>query len=208
MALSNYEITRNKMRGEFLKYEQAPFIKKFSLKCDDDYIYIDFVGRPYRIHRHTGVVEWSADHFQSSVEADYNESLTIYDILCYSREHLSLSGRFCPVNQLPGAISFSSLGNEFYQSFADSLKGRTKELSRACCRLGKPADMVGDVSAVLYPFSFLPVTLQYWEGDDEFPACIKFMFDENTLDYMHFETTFYMVSHLVERLKELMAEEN
>lgn len=204
MALSNYELTRNRTRSLFLQYEQEPFIRKFSLESDEDYIYIEFAKRPYRIHRHTGVAEWSEDHFQTAVEADFNESLTIYDVLCYSKEHLSLSGSFCPVNQLPGAISFSSLGNEFYQSFANSLNGRTDELLKACCLLGKPMELPGDVAAVLYPFSFLPVTLQYWEGDQEFPASIKFMFDKNTLDYMHFETTFYMVSHLVKRLKELM----
>ena len=37
---SNYEIMRNQMRGEFVKYNQQKMIKKFSLRNDGEYIYI------------------------------------------------------------------------------------------------------------------------------------------------------------------------
>ena len=81
---TNYEITRNQMRGEFVKYDQENMIRKFSLRNDASYIYINFMSREYRIDRKTGVVEWSENDFSTSVEADFNESMTIYDILCYS----------------------------------------------------------------------------------------------------------------------------
>ncbi len=62
--------------------------------------------------------------------------------------------------------------------------------------------MNGDVAAVLWAFPFLPVTFQYWEGDDEFPPSLKFMYDENILDYMHFETVFFMTAHILKRMEE------
>ena len=37
MAASNYEIMRNRMRGEFIKYDQEKIIRKFPLKSDEDY---------------------------------------------------------------------------------------------------------------------------------------------------------------------------
>ena len=40
MTISNYEIMRNRMRDEFLKYDQDKILKKYDLKYDDDYIYI------------------------------------------------------------------------------------------------------------------------------------------------------------------------
>ena len=61
MKVSNYEITRNRMRDEFIKYDQEKMIQKFSLKNDRQYLYLDFMGRPYRINRKNGVVEWSED---------------------------------------------------------------------------------------------------------------------------------------------------
>lgn len=207
MALSNYEIMRNQMRGEFTKYDQQKMIDKFQLHYDSDYLYITFVGRANRINRHTGVVEWSEDGFETAHEADYNASMTIYDVLCQSKDGYKLSGKFCPSNMLKGTVQSGSLGSGFYQKTTDFFQGRLEALNRACSRLGQPARMSGDTAFILYPFDFLPVTLQYWEADDEFPANIKFMFDENIMDFMHFETTFFMVGHVLKRIRELMDHE-
>lgn len=204
MAESNYTIMRNRMRGEFVKYDQEKMIRKFSLEQDETFIYIEFISRKYRIHRQNGVVEWSDDGFQTAAEADYNESMTIYDVLCNSKEDCHLAGKFCPSSMLKGTVhSFGSGGNLFNKA-AEEFDGKRKELEYACDILGKRIDMNGDVAAELYPFPFLPMILQFWESDDEFPANIKFMFDENILDYMHFETTFFMRGHLLKRIREIM----
>lgn len=204
MAISNYELMRNQMRGEFLKYDQEKMIRKFSLKNDETYIYIDFVLRTYRIHRKTGLAEWSEDNFASATEADYNESMTIYDVLCYSKDDCHLSGKFCPVHMLKGTVKSSGSGSSLFQKSADEFSGKLKELKSVCSILGNPAKMSGDVAAVLYPFSFLPVILQYWDADEEFSANLKFMVDENMIDFMHFETIFFMMGHIISRMKELM----
>lgn len=204
MAQSNYEIMRDQMRDEFVKYDQEKMIRKFHLKHDEDYLYMDFVLRHYRIHRRNGKAEWSEDDFVTVTEADYNESMTIYDMLCYSRDDCQLSGRFCPVNMLKGTVQSAGPGGNMFQRYADEFSGKLKELEYACSRLGKPASMSGDVAAVLYPFSFLPVILQYWDADEEFPANLKFMFDENIMDFMHYETVFFMMGHMISRIREIM----
>ena len=201
---SNYEIMRNQMRGEFVKYNQQKMIEKFSLRNDEGSIYIDFMRREYRIHRKTGMVEWSEDRFSTSTEADYNESMTIYDILCYSKDDCSLSGNYCPVNMLKGTVKSSGVGSNMFQKAADGFSGKRKELETVCDIFGEKLELKGDVAAKLYPFTFLPVIIQYWEADEEFPANLKFMFDENILDYMHFETIFFMMGHIVKRIQEMM----
>lgn len=94
--ISNYEIMKNQMSAKFLEYDQNHMITKFSLPHDEQYLYIRFVGREYRISRSTGRVAWSEDHFLTETEADYNEAMTIYDVLCYSKEDCALAGKFCP----------------------------------------------------------------------------------------------------------------
>ena len=202
--ISNYEIMRNQMRREFVKYDQGRMISKFSLRNDESYIYIVFLFREYRIDRITGVVEWSEDGFSTSIEADYNESMTIYDVLCYSKDDCCLSGNYCPVNMLKGTVKSSNVGSNMFQKSADGFNGKLKELETVCGIWGEKLDLNGDVAAKLYPFSFLPVIIQYWEADDEFPANLKFMFDENILDYMHFETIFFMMGHIVKRIQDRM----
>lgn len=202
MALSNYEIMRNQMRAEFVKYDQEKMIRKFHLDFDESYLYLDFVCRNYRIDRKKGIVEWSMDGFNSAAEADYNESMTIYDLLCYSREDCRLAGKFCPLHQVKGTPKTMRIESGMFQKAADRFQGRIRQLEYACGVLGKPVEMIGDVAAVLWAFPFLPVTFQYWEGDDEFSPRLKFMYDENILDYMHFETVYFMTAHILKRMEE------
>ena len=206
MSLSNYEIMRNQMRSEFIKYDQTGMIEKYSLKNDKKYLYLDFVLRHYRINRKNGIVEWSDDCFINCTEADYNETMTIYDVLCYAKNTACLSGKYCSLSMLKGTVKASIPGNNMFQKAADYFNGKVKQLEKVCGFLGEKIDIKGDVAAKLYPFSFLPIIIQYWEADDEFPANLKFMFDENILEYMHYETIFFMTGHLISRIQEMIGE--
>ncbi|MCD8242125.1 MAG: DUF3786 domain-containing protein, partial [Lachnospiraceae bacterium] len=85
MATSNYEITRDRTELRFLEYDQQKMIDKFQLEHDERYLYLEFVGRKYRIHRGTGRIEWSEDGFAHAVHANFNEVLSICDVLCDSK---------------------------------------------------------------------------------------------------------------------------
>ena len=55
--MNNYEITKERIRPEFLKYSQEDMIRRFGLDYSEKYLYQDFCGARYRIERSTGVVE-------------------------------------------------------------------------------------------------------------------------------------------------------
>ena len=55
-------------------------------------------------------------------------------------------------------------------------------------------------------FPFLDVMLQYWDSDDEFPASLQLFVDDKIIDFMHCETVWFVLSHMLERIKELMQE--
>lgn len=42
--------------------------------------------------------------------------------------------------------------------------------------------------------------IQFWESDEEFAANLQILWDKNTLDYMHYETTYYVVNCLFKKL--------
>lgn len=111
---SNYEIMRDSVQVNFLEYDQKRMIEKFHLNCDREYLYIKFVDRMHRINRRTGRVEWSEDSFKTIADADYNEAMSIYDILCCSKDDCHLSGRFTAIHQLKGIVCSSGTGESIF----------------------------------------------------------------------------------------------
>ncbi len=204
MRGSNYETTKKESQKLFLKYDQQHMIDKFQLQHDDDFLYIEFVARRYRIDRHSGNVEWKEETCLWH-EAGFEEVLSIFDVLCYSRDGCRLSGNYCGISNVKGANLAAAPGNDMFAPAARSFDHHTAQLSAACEALGGTKSEVGDVSYLLPVFPFLSIRLQFWESDDEFPPQLKFMWDENILQFMHFETTFYVTGHVIERLLELVS---
>ncbi|MDO4344408.1 MAG: DUF3786 domain-containing protein [Eubacteriales bacterium] len=177
-------------------------IKKFKLEHDKEYLYIQFAGRRYRIHRSSGSVSWSEDFFQSEEKANYNEAMTIYDVLCCSKADCRLAGEWVNVGSL-SAVRGGSLvkNNHFFGDAGKYFEGKARLLACACEKLHGRKTEKGDVAYELDMFSFLPVILRFWEADEEFPASLQILVDKNILDYMHYETVMFAVSHILERLK-------
>lgn len=204
--ISNYEIAKYRMEKEFLKFDQETILKKFPLFYEEGYLYIDFVNKPYCVDRKTGRVSWSADGFITLHEATYNDAMTIYDVLCYSCGDACLSGEFVNMKSLSSIQGSSDpVADTFYQETEKLWDHKSEALSRACQRLKAKKAGRGDVAYDIPLFDFLPVRIQFWNSDEEFPPSLQFLFDKHVLQYMHFETLWFAVSHLIERLKEEMA---
>ena len=200
--ISNYEKMKNDMAGEFLRYDQNAMIHKFNLEHDENYLYICFVCRKYRIDRMSGKVTWSEDAFRTEKDADYNETMTIYDVLCSSKELCHLSHEWVNIGSLSSVQGGSlSKGSNFFQDAGEYFDGKKDALALACEALhGKKIER-GDVAYELDLFPFLPVCLRFWESDEEFPASLQIFVDKNILDFMHYETLMFAVTHLLNRLK-------
>lgn len=206
MRKDNYEQMRDQMRPRFLTFDQEEMIRKFDLVHDADYLYLRFCGRPYRIGRTSGIVQWSEDGFSTCTDGDFSESMTLYDILCYSKEDCRLSGEYTPSSSLPGLVytgmkAGSSMGSRETEEY---FSAHVALLHRACAALGGIPEGKGDVAYRIDLFDFLPVRFSFWESDEDFPAEIRILWDSNVLRYMHFETLFYAAGHLLRRLKEWM----
>ena len=72
---------------------------------------------------------------------------------------------------------------------------------RACRELGGVDMGMGELSFRLPLFDFLPVIVQFWSSDEEFPPVFKLMWDENVLMFLRFETVCYAARFLVMRLQ-------
>ncbi|MDR1028500.1 MAG: DUF3786 domain-containing protein [Clostridiales Family XIII bacterium] len=50
----------------------------------------------------------------------------------------------------------------------------------------------------------LPLYFRFYESDEEFPARITLLWDENTLRFVHYETLYYIAELFFKRLRELI----
>lgn len=198
---------REDARKRFLGYDQTGMIEKFHLTYDEDYLYIRFIGRPYRVNRRTGKTEWSEDNFSTVFPALFNDSMAIFDVLCDSKPNCRLRGTFNQIDRLKGAHIVSAPGMGISKAEADYFDQHLALLSKALENFGGVKTHPGDVAYVVPTFEFLPVVFQYWASDDEFPSTLKFMWDDNTLDFLHFETAYYVMGHFLGRVKEEMERE-
>lgn len=204
--LSNYEIAKRKTQKQFYKYNHEEIARKLQIPLENSYLYPEFLSRKYRVDCRTGRVEWSENDFADVTEADFNEVLTIYDILCYSRQDAAPANEFALIQRLSNVQNAASYAGEgSFKKEEAFFDGKTELLAQALESLnGKPYGK-GDISYRVPVFQSLDVVFSFWNSDEDFPPQIKFLCDKNTLQYMHYETIWYLISHLVRRLKEYCA---
>lgn len=205
MSVSNYDRTLLDARQRFLSYDQELMIRRFSLAGDETYLYISLVGQRHRIDRASGLVEW-LDSGGVPHEAGFQAALSIYDVLCCSKPDCALSGQFAPINSVAKNYHTKNLGGSIFDGCAPIFARHPERLEQALIALGGIKEGKGDIAYRVDTFPFLPVRIQFWEADEEFPASLQILWDLNTLDFLHYETTYYVAGHLLHRLRELMAE--
>ena len=199
--VSNYAITKRRVQKEFLKYDQEKMIQKFSLDSDDDFLYIRFISHLYRIHRRTGFLEWSEDQFITCVEGDFYETLTIYDLLCDSKDHCKAAEDYINLKSLsPLQSGGKKLGDDLLGDQVKLFDHKEELLCRSCEKLGGIKAGKGDVAYEIPMFDFLSCRIQFWNSDEEFEASFQIFLDKNILDFIRYETVWYAVSHLIKRL--------
>ena len=200
---NNYAITLQESRKLFLCFPQKKMIDKFSLRHDEEYLYLDMLGQCHRIDRATGVVEW-LDEENVPHEADFNASLSIFDVLCCSQPNCALSGQYAPINSVADNYHTGNLGGSVFDACAPIFANHPDLLEKALIHLGGIKEGKGDIAYRINIFPFLPVQIQFWEADEDFPASHQIHWDLNTLQFLRYETTYYAAGHLLHRLRQLI----
>lgn len=205
---SNYEKQVYIARELFLNYDQQEMIKKFQLKSDENYLYLNMLDRFYRISRTDGSIFGTEDGDSYRECLDYQVVMTIYDVLCYSGKLPTLAQEWCPLYSLQVTMS-SPNDTTFTGKYAQAFSGKVPQLQEACRKIGGEMPKVragADVCWQFDFFDFFPIQMRFWDGDEEFAPKVQLLWDKNTLDFMHFETVYYAMGHLMERLTAVLDE--
>lgn len=197
----NYAITAARVRQLFAEYDQQALARKVGAKLDGEYFYVDFLSERYRIHRLTGDI--SRFHGDAWVEANsFGEVLTLMDLICDSREDRHPTGNWR--NMRDFGHSFHQQLLEQRDPWAERFQEQPEMFAKACEALGGEKYPLGDVAYAIPVFGDLRMLIQLWFGDEEFPAQLRYLWDENALQYLKYETMYYAVPLVLKRVQEQM----
>ena len=189
----NYKIQLQNAQKFFLTYDQEQLIRKFRLKADENYLYITMFSTPYRLCRHTGCLERHNENWEDA--NTFGEVMTLLDILCDSKDDRFLTGKWVST-QMFGKYFHSGLLEPEYDALADAFDKAPGSLQKTCKALGGHPIKGGDEAYALEVMDGLEIGIFFWRSDDEFPAQLRFFWDENAPMYIKYETMHYTLGYL------------
>lgn len=93
-----------------------------------------------------------------------------------------------------------------HPSLAAKINSAPERFCQACRMLGGQPVPLGDLGFQLPVFPDLAMQLKFYHADEEFPPTLTLMWDRNTLDFVRYETVYYIASALSFRLERLLAQ--
>lgn len=199
----NYLIQAQQAQQHFLTYDQASLIRKLQLPHDEQYLYPVMFHQQYRLNRKNGNLERKQGDGWVSANT-FAEVLTLLDLVCDSREDRHLSGNWKNMTSF-GLMFHQDMLEGAHDPWAALFESRPEDFRRACEALGgRKLDTTADIAYAIEIFDGLEIALQFWFADEDFPPSLRFLWDENALMYIRYETMHYAKGLLLDMLKQRM----
>lgn len=200
VTMNNYEIQVMQAKKRFLTYDQQELIARCRLRFDEQFFYITMLTDTYRICRQTGDME-RLDRGSWVDGNSFAEVMTILDWLCDSKPDRYITGRW---------VNIVTHGHYFHKDLQEEgedpdavLFDKNPAAFAAACEALQGEKLPGaDMGYAIELMDGLRIFVQLWHGDEEFSPRIRCLWDENTLRYLRYETTWYAVGLLMKRIKE------
>ena len=207
---TNSEVVCAQWRAAFSHYDPRRIAAILHLDWDDLYLYLSYFQTSYRLRLEDGVLEKKEEQSASETEAwdeelYFNEAMSIYHLLHYTKDYPQLSGILVPGTELDGAASRSHFAADpLLSPFSKKYAGQTEKLAAACRREGgiPLPHAKSDAAFQFTAFPQIQLQLYFWDADEDFPAQTQILVDRKITDYIHFETVGYLISDLLEKLEQ------
>ena len=192
---SNYDQVIENWRLKFLEMDQEELIRKFQLEADEEFLYIIYFSKRFRIDRKTGFIT------EDGKSPGFDTVMNIYNTFYYSAAHPVASGNLVAFRQVKRVYPFEAAYRRTIISRLQELfAGKTEELRKACEALGGTLLPQGDVGYVLPVFPFLNIAVLFWDKDEEFEAQANMLFDSEITEFMHEENVVCVAADAVDYL--------
>lgn len=200
----NYAQSLKRMRTAAADCDFRTSAAKLHLPERDGYVFMMLLGTSYRLCLSSGMVEReNADGSFSA--AGYHASMIFYDILSFAPENLTASGEYVSLPSLSAVKNASGYaGADLLVQTAQFWQQHTAEIAAAIKRLGGKPFGKGDIRALVPLFFDIQMAVSFWNSDEDFPPMLTLLFDRTILQYMHYETVWYLAVLFSDTCRELI----
>lgn len=203
VLFSEYEVVCEQWRERFTEYDPSRIARILGLESDDSFLFVLYLGERYRLRLSDGVLEKQTDQEWSEALL-FNEAMAVYHLLTYTADVPVVSGRWVPSHSIDGVVSRSQkMPDPLFASFCREWRGRRELLADVCEKAGGTL-LPGEKGDVVCQFEIFPricFRLVFWDEDEDFPAQVQILLDQNITDFVHYETVGCMISDLFEKLQ-------
>lgn len=198
--MDNYKVLEEKWGEIFASMDHGELISRFDLEEDSQALFVPYFGQRYRLDKKNGRITLEEDPAR---ELTFDTQMVIYHLFYYSKPEARVKGEFVPFRQVKRAAPFEpTYKRTILEPLARTFDGHAGELKNACRMLGGRPIPQGDVGYVIPAFSCMPLTVVFWDGDEEFSAQANILFDADITDFLHEETVVCLAADFARKLAE------
>jgi hypothetical protein len=167
-------------------------------RMEDKQLTLWHFGRQFAVNRTDGTITVLSD----DKPVDITPKLNIYTLFWYCSPDALLTGEWAAFRDLKDGAPFSkAFQNGILEPLAATFTGNEDYLVSAVQKLR--GQRLPDNSLVIPAFDCIPVKLNFWDADDEFPAQANILFDKSATDYIHIESIVTIASELLYQLSDV-----
>lgn len=192
--ISNYEITLQNAMKRFCSYDMNSLSRRAGIADRGEYFQTCFFGMETKINKNTGAITVNGQ------PADFCEALSVFDWLCDGKADAMAAGVFCPVSSLPGVLV---RGNGLLMAapeLARCIDEKPEKFQKSIKKIRGKFINSGDIGIEIEIFPGLPMQLKFFHSDEEFPATMTVLWDKNILQFVRYETIYYIFGTLKKHL--------
>lgn len=195
---SNYEKQCEDWRKRFLTMDQEDICRRLpEVRKSEEKLFVWHYGREFAVDRQDGTIQAISD----DRPVDVMPRLNIYTLFWYAEKDAAQTGNWVPFRELRNASPFTKAFQEgILEPLAETFSGQEELLEKAVKKLR--GERISAAGFQLSAFSCIPVWLNFWDADDEFPAQVNLLFDSSATDFNHVESIVTIATEALYQLAE------